>query len=377
MFFKNITGQKEIKQKLIQGVREQRISHAQLFTGEESFGGLPLIIAYAQFLLCENPSKFDEGDSCGDCSACKKVSRIIHPDVHFVFPVVRTDKFKQPVSDNYIEKWREKIAENAYFSLNQWLDFIGTGNQQGSIYAHENDEIIKKLSYKSFESEYKIMIIWMAEKMNATLANKLLKIFEEPYPKTLFLLLAADTDSMLPTILSRMQLIKLMRIPERDIYESLQKSGAADESTIRDAVRISHGSYINALEALKSSEHINSNFEQFTQLMRLCYQRNVPGILSWAEEIAKTGREHQKDFLSYALRMIRANFMLNNTQEDITALTQQEMEFSKKFHPYIHENNVEKINDELNKAYYHIERNANHKILFTDLSFKLAGLLKV
>ncbi len=375
MLFKDIIGQEEIKQKLIQTVKEERISHAQLFLGPEGSGNLALAIAYAQYISCENRG---EHDSCGTCASCKKYQKLIHPDLHFVFPVASTKSSNQkPVSDDFINEWRQSILDNPYIKLNQWFSIIGVENKQGSIYSQESGQIIKKMSLKTFESEYKIMIIWMPEKMNISAANKLLKMIEEPPAKTVFLLVSENAGKIIQTIQSRTQLIKIPKIDDENLFNAIKNEFNLDDNRISDIVRLSNGDYSKAIDIINSIEENLINFKYFTILTRLCYKAEVLEIVKLVNEISKTGREKQKNFLSYSLRLMRENFILNKNKPEITYLTNDENEFSKNFKNFINERNIMQITKEFNQAFLHIERNGNSKIIFLDLSLKLIKLLKL
>ena len=374
MLFEDIIGQEKLKKRLIQTVNDNHISHAQLFLGPEGSGNLALAIAYAQYICCENKK---ETDSCGVCISCQKYQKLIHPDLHFVFPVFSTENITQdPVSDNFIHEWRTRILENPYLSLVQWYEFIGVENKQGMINRHESYEIIKKLSLKTFESEHKIMIIWMPEKMNISASNKLLKTIEEPPPRTIFLLVSENLEQIIPTILSRTQIIKIPKIEYENLFKAIEKKYDFGEKEINNIVHLAYGNYLKALNIIHSTEENSYNFNMFTQIMRLCYGRKIVEIITWVDKMATIGRERQKSFLTYALRMIRENIMLNLGNPDMVFLTENESAFSRNFSPYINENNVYEITNEFNKTYRNIELNANNKIVFLDLSLKLIKLIK-
>ena len=374
MQFQKIVGQEKVKQRLIKSVNENRISHAQFLTGPSGVGKLALAIAYAQFVNCTNRQP---NDSCGSCPSCKKYGKLIHPDLHFVFPVVSSPKFDKPVSDNYIAQWRELLLSSPYFNLQQWLDFIGSENKQGLISKNESVEVLRKLNLKTFEAEYKIMIIWQPDKMNAVAANKLLKLIEEPPDKTLFLLVGEDQEKLLKTILSRTQIIPVPRIDQPSMHHYLVTEYEIREEDAASFVNLSQGSLIEARNHIQSSEDSLFNFEQFTQLMRLCYKKDVIEINTWVDEMARIGREKQKSLFTYALRLIRESFMLNQQQNSLAYLAQKEKDFATKFSPFINERNTGKIYEHLNLAHYHIERNGYAKLIFMDLSLQIIQLLKL
>ena len=379
MFFKDIAGQKKVKEKLLNTVKNKRISHAWLFAGPEGNGKLALAIAYAQYLSCRNKS---ETDSCGECISCKKYMKLIHPDLHFVYPVVRTKKITKPVSDDFINQWRKFILDFPYHGFEKWLEITGVENQQAGIFTQESAEIIKKLNFKSYESEYKVMIIWIPERMNVTASNKLLKMIEEPPPKTVFILVSEDTEKIINTILSRTQLVKIPKISSESMFESIkEKYNFADEK-VKEIVRISNGNFLTADELIKNrEENIESdNFIRFTKLMRLSYGVKVNELMEWTDDISGIGRENQKRFLEYSLRLTRENFILNISPENknnIIYLTNKEEQFSEKFNIFINKNNINDITNEFTQAYNHIERNGYNKLIFLDLALKIARLLKV
>lgn len=375
MNFSSIPGQKEIKEKLLRSVREERVSHAQIFAGNEGCGSMALALAYARYISCENRTSFD---SCGTCKSCVKYEKLIHPDLHFVFPVVKGKKATDPVSDTYIEEWREFVKKSPYFNLNNWMDSIEVGNSQGMIFATEASEIIKKLSLKSFESDFKIMIIWLPEKMHQATANKLLKMIEEPPEKTLFILVSEEPDKVIPTILSRCQLVKIPSFTSRDIERYLIDSYHIPQEKANDLARVSNGNISRAIELCENEESSVANLERFKSLMRFAWKRDVLSIITWAEEISGTGREAQKNFITFSMRILRENLMLSLDQmkNSLVYLTGEEASFSGKFHPFITKDNIYPLVDEFNLVYAHIESNGNGKIIFLDLALKVTKLIR-
>lgn len=384
MQFSGIIGQQEIKNRFIRTVIEQRIPHAQLLTGSEGIGKLALAIAYAQYISCENRG---ETDSCGECPSCIKYRKLAHPDLHFVFPVIKPAGKSSVVCDDFIADFRSMVLENTYFSVNEWYARISGDAKQGMIYGNESQEIIRKLSLKTYESEYKVMIIWLPEKMNDTCSNKLLKILEEPPAKTVFLLVSNAPDQIMTTILSRTQIVNVPRLTDDDITLALLHHPDL-ELTQLDAVnvaRISNGSYLTALSILKDDDENKLNFERFVMIMRLAWQvgnrkdhASLKTLKKWADEMAAAGvgRERQKNFLAYAQRMIRENYILNLHNPELNYLTTYESDFSQKFSPFIHERNVEDLMAEFALAERHIEQNVNAKMVFFDLVLKVIMLLK-
>jgi DNA polymerase-3 subunit delta' len=371
MQFKDVIGQKDLKEKLISTVTEGRISHAQLFEGAAGYGGLPMALAYAQFISCKNRSD----DSCGVCLSCIKYNKLIHPDLHFVFPVNTTKKVKdKAVSDNFLTEWRKTVIEQKYFSEQDWYEYIGLENKQGIISANEADKILSKLNYKPFESDYKIMIIWLPERLNSTSANRLLKLIEEPPKNTVFILVAENPNHILPTIYSRTQRIRFHPLKEEDIVLRLQEAGFNEKDAFT-ASRLSEGDYIKALRILQVSDSTKLNFDSFMKFMRLSYINDILGLLEWAEEMASLGREKQKSFLIFAERLIRESFILNKKMEDIVYLGFDELEWARKFSVFINESNVFNLYSQLNLCISHISQNGNAKIIFTDLALKTRELI--
>lgn len=367
MYFRDIIGQEEAKQRLIKEAEEGKIAHARLFFGKRGVGKLPLAIAYARYLCCENPNSHD---ACGTCPSCAKFNKLAHPDLHFVFPVVKK-KNKDTVSDDWLTEWRELLTEQPYFGLDSWLKEMNAENQQAQIYVKESDEIVRKLSFKSSQGKYKIMIVWLPEKMNAECSNKLLKLLEEPPSKTLFLMISEEPDILLPTIQSRVQRFRLPEVKEGIMEEMLiQKYGLTQEEA-RNVICRSEGSWLKALETIHLNEDEKLFFDLFVSLMRLAYQRRIREMKQWSETVSTLGRERQKLFLNYLQRMIRENFVYNFHEQTLMRLNLEEKEFSKRFAPYINERNVMGIMDELSKAEHHIEQNVNARMVFFDLALKM------
>jgi DNA polymerase III subunit delta' len=375
MNFSKIPGQKEIIEKLIRSVKEERVSHAQLFAGPEGCGSMALALAYARYISCENRT---EKDSCGVCKSCVKYEKMIHPDLHFVFPVIKGKKATDPVSDNYLEEWREFVKKSPFFTLNNWLDSIEVGNAQGQIFASEAAEIIKKLSLKTFESDFKIMIIWLPEKMNPSASNKLLKMIEEPPEKTLFLLVSEEPDKVIPTILSRCQLVKIPSFSNTDIEKYLTERFGLTSEKAADFARVSVGNITRAIELCENEDSSLENLERFKTLMRFAWKRDVLSVINWSEEIASTGREAQKNFISFSMRILRENLMLSLDQKknNLVFLAGEEASFSGNFHPFINQTNIYPLTEEFNLVYSHIEANGNAKIIFLDLALKVTRLIR-
>ncbi|WP_165045478.1 DNA polymerase III subunit delta' [Dysgonomonas sp. ZJ709] len=373
MQFKDIIGQSEIKKRLLESIKEGFIPHAQLFCGPEGVGKLPLAIAYAQYLNCENPS---EDDSCGKCPSCSKYNHLAHPDLHFVFPIVKKAAKKKEVCDDYIADWREFLHKNIYFNLTQWLANIEAENSQGLIYAKESEEIIRKLSLRIYEAKYKIMIIWMPEKMHESCANKLLKIIEEPTDQTIFLLVSDTPDRVITTIQSRCQRINIHGVDKSDITQALISEYSITPDDADNIAHISKGSYLKALDTISLNEEHKFFFNLFVKMMRASYARNIKEIKSIGNELGGIGRESQKNYLVYTQHMIREYFVSNLKQPDMVYLEKDEANFGTRFAPFINERNIVGFMDELTLAERHIEQNVNAKMVFFDLCLKITMLLK-
>lgn len=376
MRFKDIIGQEQLKKQLIQTVNGNRVSHAQLFVGSQGSGKLALAIAYAQYINCKNRSG---EDACGVCPSCIKYDKLIHPDLHFIYPVASTKVFKKPKSSDFIEQWRSLVLDNnAYISLNQWFEKIGIENKQGIVNVEDCNSIIKTLGYKSYESEYKVMIIWMADKLYHAAAPKILKILEEPPEKTLFLLVTENQDKMISTILSRTQIIKVPRIKEGDLAEALMAKGSNTEAEVRQSVNLSAGNYKLALEYLQNSETNNWNFEKFQAWMRMCFKKDFLQLSAFVGEFSKIGRERQKNFFAYAMQTARNCILINYGHLEMVKTNEEELAWlSQKFAPFINTANINEFTKEFNDAHYSIERNASPSILLMDISLKAIKLLKL
>lgn len=378
MLFSEILGQAHIKKHLVYSADHGRIPHAQLFIGPEGSGTLPLAIAYAQYILCANN---DGENNTGNSSCNMKFNNLSHPDLHFAFPVAGTNKVKQhPVSNHFLEEWRTFVKEQPYGNLFDWYQLLGIENKQGQIGVDEAQDIVKSLSLKAYEGGYKVMIIWMADKMNIAASNKLLKLIEEPPHKTLFLLIAEDEEQIIQTIKSRCQILHFPPLAEQDIVTALEHRGIE----INEAVRIAHqanGNFNKAIDLVnKDSEDLV--FERwFIAWVRSAFKAKgnkkvIHDLISWSEEVAKTGRETQKKFLNYCLDVFRQALLLNYKADELVYMEMTNDGFKlEKFAPFVHGNNIMEISKEIQDAAYHIERNGNAKIIFTDLSIKLTRLL--
>lgn len=383
MQFKDIIGQDEVKARLIQSVQEERIPHAQLLTGKSGVGKLQLAIAYAQYIACEHRT---ETDSCGVCPSCLQYAKLQHPDLHFAFPIYKVKAGKESVCNDFINEWREIVLEEKYFDINDWYQKIGAETKQGVIYEAESGEILRKLSFKAFSGGYKTMIIWLPEKMNVACANKLLKILEEPADKTLFLLVSEEPDLLLPTIISRTQLLKVGDLSEQQITHALtEEYHDLPDGDAANLAHIANGSYLKAKKAALQTQDTNDNLNSFIQLMRNAYsvavKRDYNALVNmrkWSDSMAilPTGREGQKNFLQYASQQIRENYIYNFGRHEMNYQTRAESEFSVRFAPFITENNVGQIMEQLDLAQRQIEQNGNAKIIFFDLCLQMIVLIK-
>lgn len=375
MQFKDVIGQSAIKQRLIQSVRENHVSHAQLFLGPAGSGKLPLALAYAQYILCPNRT---ETDSCGVCPTCQKMQKLAHPDLHFVVPTATTKKVKtNPESDLFMEEWREYVIQNqGYVDTSSWYTFLDVENKQGYMSVRDAASLLRKLSMKSYEGEYKIAIIWMAEKMRVDTANKLLKLLEEPPEKTVFLLIAEDAEELLATIKSRTVLVKIPAIEPAAIESALQTRLGCDPQQAHNAAMISEGNWLNACHSVKESEDRKFFFTTFQQWMRLCFRAAYSEIIDFSANIKTLGREKQKELLDYGLRIIRNALLFNNNLAEIVMLPDDEKKFNANFAPFVNAANLAQIADLFEEAIRQIERNGNAQIIFTDVSFKMVVLLK-
>ena len=379
MYFKEILGQEHIKNHLTKSAEAGRIPHAQLFVGPEGSGTLPMAVAYAQYILCGNVG----GENIGENSVCNlKFEHFSHPDLHFVFPVATTDGVKShPISDNFITEWRAFMTETPYGSLFDWLKTIGIQNKQGLINVEEASEINKKLSLKAYEGGYKVMIIWMADKMNGSSANKLLKLLEEPPPKTVFILISESTSDLLQTILSRCQVIDFIGLSESVIAKALISYKNCDEATAKKIAHQSEGNYNKALHILQKEDNEFPFDEWFVEWVRSAFRAKgnaaaINDLIAWSEKIASTGRETQKQFLHYCIQFFRQALLLNYQANDLVFLETKVPKFElEKFAPFVNGANINEIYKELEDAIYHIERNGNSKIILTDLSIKLTRLI--
>lgn len=373
--FKQVIGQTYLKRRLIQSVKDNHVPHAQLFLGPSGSGKLPLALAYTQYILCPNRT---ETDSCGVCPTCQKMQKLIHPDLHFVIPTNTTKSVKSnPESDLFMEEWREFVLKNeGYFNDTDWYAFLDIENKQGYMSVRDAASLQHKLNMKAYEGDYKIAIIWMAEKMRTDTANKLLKLLEEPPEKTVFLLIAEDQDQLLATIKSRTALVKIPAISINEVETALMERYGCAEQQAHDAAMISEGDWMTACRSFKDFEDHKFFFSTFQQWMRLCFRAAYSEIIDFSGNVKSIGRERQKELLEYGLRIIRNSLLFNNNLADIVMLPDDEKKFNANFAPFVKPANLTQIAELFEEAVRHIERNGNAQLIFTDVSFKMIVLLK-
>lgn len=422
MQFNQIIGQADTKQHLAEMVQHNRLSHALLFLGKEGSGALPLALAFAQYVICETvngrsapapagPSLFGEApagqpstdalspskgqlhmDSCGTCPSCTRAGKLIHPDIHFSYPVVPRKSGDKPLSTDYSGEWREFIQQYPYGNAYDWLQFIGAENKQGNITAHECNDIIRKLNLKSFESNYKILVMWMPEYLGNE-GNKLLKLIEEPPPSTLFILVAENESLVLPTILSRCQLVKVPALETSDITQALVERAKVSPDQARQTAGISEGNYREALQLLQHADEDWQNL--LREWLNATLKTGPVAQVKWIEEISKQGREKQKQFLRYFNHLLEQSIRLRavgdpstssgqvgsgqvvgaSLRNSLASMPEKERDFAGRLNKLADINQQQAIIEELDKASYYIERNANAKMLFHALTIKLYHII--
>ena len=367
MQFKNIIGHERLIEQLLKNINEKRVSHALLFNGPGGAGKLALALAFVQYLMCENRT---DNDSCGACSPCIKNEKLVHPDLHFSFPFLRIND--KTSCNDFIHLFRTSVLENFYLNLNDWNNIIEANDKQLIIPVKESNEIMHKLSLKSFESEFKISLIWNADKLRPDATTKLLKIIEEPPENTIFILITNNSENLLPTLVSRTQLLTVPRLSIDSIQNALITKEGFSENKARAIAQISNGSYRSAIE-LSVTEGSEDYVENFLDWMRKCFRaaKQPDKLIDWVEHLSDKGRENQKAFINMSLEVLRECMLINTCSQSLLKINDEDRNKLSAFAPFIHKNNAEKIMMELNKAYGHIERNAHAKILFLDLSMKI------
>jgi DNA polymerase-3 subunit delta' len=372
MQFSQVIGQSALKERLTASFREGRIAHALMFLGPEGSGNLALALAIAQYIACPDRT---EHDSCGVCPTCKKIDQHQFADLHYTFPFFnKSEGSEKTTCNDWIAAWRNHLKQSPYTTVDEWRNEITEDNKQLIMSVYEAANIIKHLTLKSYEGGYKFQVIWMAEYLKTDTANKLLKIVEEPPEKTIFLFVANSLENILQTILSRVQVVYVPKVDDGAILQSLMNLGSSSEKA-QEIAHFANGDWNKALQLLHSKNPDENYAIQFQHWMRMCYKKDVPGIIRWSDEMHKLNREDQKHFLTYALDQVRQNLILNYTGADFVRLNHSEKSFSDKFAPFINDLNAEELMEEITEAFHDVSRNAYTKLVLTDLSFKLHYLL--
>ncbi len=368
MYFRDVIGQDTVKQALLAQCSAGRVPHALLFSGPAGCGKLPMALALARYLLCSNPGA---GDACGHCRACKMIDNSYeHPDLHFAFPIVKKGS-SAPRCDDYLRQWNAFISSRPYFLPEEWFDEIKAGNSQPIIYANESDEIIRKMSFKSAMGGYKLLVVWLPEKMHLSCANKLLKLFEEPQGAACIIMVTDDKASVLGTIASRAQEVIFKGIEATDMVRALEQGYGLDADAAAEVAERSGGSFAKCIKAIEASNASGFMFDNFVRLMRLSYSRDVRELKAWSDSMSELGRERQKAFFEYSQRMLRENFIHNFHIAGLCAMDERESAFASRFAPFINERNVVSIMQKMSDAASGIEGNVNAKMVFFDFALKM------
>ena len=368
MKFGDVIGQEEIKQRLRRMVSEDRVPHAMMFCGPQGSGKMALAVAFASYLLCRDRT---DGDSCGACRQCAMTGKLAHPDLHFSYPVIRpsgTGSEHKMSSDDFADEWRRMLSQGVYFTMDQWLAEMNAANQQALMGVGESDLLIRKLSLKSSQGGYKVVIIWLPERMNAECANKMLKLLEEPPAETVFVMVCEEPEKLIETIRSRAQRIDVRRIDDASIERALVERRGIDTDAAHRLARAANGSWLTALEELDADNEKRQFLDLFISLMRLAYMRKIKDLRKWSETAAALGREKQRRMLAYFMRLVRENFMYNFHNPQLCYMTRDEENFARNFAPYINEANVIEMSELMNRAMRDIGQNANAKIVLFDMA---------
>ena len=372
--FEQVIGQCEVQERLMQMVKEDRLPHAIMLCGPQGSGKMALAVGFAKVLLSKN----GETSIFGNPTESPMLAKLEHPDLYFTYPTIKLPSMgadHKPISDDFAREWHELIMASPYFTMNEWLEQMGGENQQAIITAGESDELVRKLSLKSSQGGYKVSLIWLPERMNIECANKILKLLEEPPSQTVFIMVCQEPDKLLETIRSRVQRIDVKKIADEDLKKALiEKRGLAEDMAQR-ICRMANGNWLKALEMLSADSENELFLDMFQTLMRLAYMRKVKELKAWSEQMGSMGREKQKRFLEYFLRLVRENFMYNFQNENLCYMTQREEEFAHNFARFINEANILDISSLANLAIRDIGQNANAKIVFFDMALKMIVLL--
>ena len=362
-----VIGQREVQERLMQMVSEERLPHAIMLCGPQGAGKMALAMAFGCKLLDD-----------GKVTSQAMLRKMEHPDLHFTYPTIKLPSMgsdHKPVSDDFAREWHELIMEGPYFTMDQWMTAMGGENQQAIITAGESDELVRKLSLKSSQGGYKVSIVWLPERMNIECANKLLKLIEEPPRQTVFIMVCEEPDKLLETIRSRVQRIDVKKIENEDIEQALIRQRGISEETAHRIAHLANGNWQKALEELQVGTENEQFLDLYISLMRLAYQRKIKDLRKWSEVMAAFGREKQRRWLSYFLKMARENFFYNFQTEELNYMTQEEEKFARNFARFINEGNILPINDLANRAIRDIGQNANAKIVFFDFALQMIVLL--
>lgn len=377
MKFSEVIGQQQVAERLQQLADQQRVPHAIMICGPQGAGKMALAIAFASYLLGEREDETQIAEK--ERNSVAMVRKLEHPDLHFSFPVFKTKSMSadhKVTSDDFMKDWLQFIKQGPYFTLNQWTETIGVENQQTKIYVGESDLLTRKLSLTASQGGYKVAIIWLPEKMNAECANKMLKLLEEPTPRTVFILVPEEPEKIIETIRSRTQQIYIKAIQQEEIKKALIRLRGLDEQNATRIARLANGNWLKALEELDSENEKRHFLELFISLMRLTYTKQLGELKTWSENVASLGREKQKRMMEYFLHMVRENFMYNFNQPQLSYMTQDEENFASKFAPFINEANVIQITEQMQRTIPEITQNANPKILFYDMALQLIILIR-
>ena len=376
MDFCDIIGHEEIKRRLINEADSGKVAHAIMLCGPEGNGAMTIALAYARYLLCKSEEKHD-GKVCGHCPSCAMTEKLQHPDLHFAFPIYKLYSAPKPTyCDDFLKEWRNMLIQSPHFGYEEWASESDAQNHQLMIYADESDNLNRKLGLKSSQGGYKVVIIWLPEKMHEACANKLLKLLEEPPHKTVFILVSEEPDKVIQTIRSRTQMINVPRPSIESVEQTLTTQYGILPAEAKRIARHTAGNMVAAQRTIRDNSEAELHFELFVSLMRLSYMRKVKEMKQWSDKVAGLGRERQKNFLAYCQRMIRENFIYNFHSAELNYMNESEADFAVKFAPFINERNVIGIMEELSLAQRHIEQNVNPKMVFFDFALKMIVLIK-
>jgi len=372
MLFKEINGLEEVKDRLINAVKNGKVAHAQMFLGKPGSPNLPLALAFATYLNCENKG---ESDACGVCASCTKIQKYVHPDLHFVYPVSSTKNVsgKEVVSTSFLKEWRQFLISSPYGDINAWANHYGGEDKQGNISKEESRQIIKNLSLKSFEGSYKIMIIWLPEYMHPSAANGILKILEEPPEDTVFLLVSSNADRLLTTILSRTQIVTIPKLSDDSVKSMLIKHHQVEEAKAGQLAHLADGDYNAAVKLLQSVS--DDSQELFSSWMRDCFKKDFTNMVLKSDQFHAMNKTAQKSLLQYGVNILRESLIASHAG-DLVRVSGEEAKFVENFSKVMDVDKVEKISKLINTAHYHLERNAAPKITFLDLSLNIAAAIR-